>query len=460
VYLRQARGRLKDLVLAQGVQRGKTMEREIKRVGYAEYRALSAGERQVFVEQIQNRSPEKPAEDAAVTQPSPRTPRATGPPQPPADTPADKRSLRPAEQNKLGRALLRVCRGARRADQASSPHVLLALAAKDVKATSGAAQKLLAKAGLSNAQTKRAWKAAAAHKNPRARKPPRRPRSEELMSDEDLRRILLPLSAESCRLSARTGDAARTLMSSVQHLHHTTPELRRGISYRSLARRLSRGKLGFCKAKKRTDVCDVCRAWDVRVKLQIERAFASASAALAGVFPQYWVGFAPCLEEGMSRTDSTDYTDRFIAYIRSHATDNAEARAILSGEDHRALAGKEEMYLRELTAANGVRDLQEMFGTHFRLRDHQAAQYRLTRYHPQPRVAYFHMAYKENGTLPLLPVEVNGVWFARARLGYSVLSCFHWGHGAGAHGRWTTLFSRVLEKSCRQRLPVWLEMRV
>ena len=49
--------------------------------------------------------------------------------------------------------------------------------------------------------------------------------------------------------------------------------------------------------------------------------------------------------------------------------------------------------------------------------------------------------------MPVGPVEIGPLWYARSRLAFVTFGCFAWGSGMPPQGQWYLLMTRVMEKT-------------
>ena len=142
-----------------------------------------------------------------------------------------------------------------------------------------------------------------AHK---VRVPRGRKRGWRKVHGDDIKRVLEQRSVESCRWSAATGKAARTLDASISALHRQEPELHERLSYRALLTAMRRGKAGMSRAKNRSDVCSVCACWKYKASKLVQTFYDDARKTMQGFDPDYWLLFEDLLPMRCAAPEAKD----------------------------------------------------------------------------------------------------------------------------------------------------------
>jgi len=289
-----------------------------------------------------------------------------------------------------------------------------------------------------------------------------RPAKPTTLNDEAVKQICLAKAVPSCRYRANGEPIYLLPNKSWRKLLLTTPELREQLSYSTLLRRVKRCRLSVTKGKKRTDVCDICKAWDYQVLPKVSGMHKEILEAVCRYCPAYWESFEASVAASpffadlppSLRVESAYYWEKLLTYLKGRAGETAHARAGM------AAAGREHL---EATEARAIKEVEESmlplvteWGHHFTLRDDiqgvLQAQYRA----PEKGTLYLIYDHKELLTLPIGPAEVGEQWYANARLGVGICGFYLWGESLDERGEWYLYCSRVLEHNSEYTMAlVW-----
>jgi len=317
--------------------------------------------------------------------------------------------------------------------------------------------KCLQQAGFSRRQGKRllgkrlpakAWKCPAA--GPAKKRG--RPAKPTAMDDEAVKAVVQSKAAPSCRYRANGATIHLLPNKSWRKLHMATPELHQELSYRTLLRRVRGCRLSVSKGKKRTDVCDICKAWDCQVLPKFTGMHKEIVEALLIHCPTYWGAFFEAIEASpffsdiapALRIEAALYWEKMLEHLKAQPGATAHARA---GMEVRA---REEL---EATEARAIKEVEEEmvpiateWGHHFALRDDIQAELQSQYRGPSEGTLYFIYDHKELVTLPIGPAEVGAQWYANARLAVGICGFYVWGESMGERGEWYLYCSRVIER--------------
>lgn len=156
------------------------------------------------------------------------------------------------------------------------------------------------------------------NKMQRVCKPRGRPVGSYSVSDAELIKSLEAVTEACCIISRKTGKQASTWQGSVKHCWRKSRESGNLLGYRQTLRRTAAGKLGILKARKDTDMCDVCTTFQRVTSVELERIFAVGEQKLESVLPIYFKEFKHDVPEHAKRVELPEYCLAFCAYIRSH----------------------------------------------------------------------------------------------------------------------------------------------
>ena len=108
------------------------------------------------------------------------------------------------------------------------------------------------------------------------------------ISDEALRKMLLPHSTISCKWSARIGEQASRLDGSLLSIWENHKKLRETYDYRTVAEKLQGGRLGLLKGEVYGDGCPICMTFDDCVVGSIARAVVFIERELTKLHPAFY----------------------------------------------------------------------------------------------------------------------------------------------------------------------------
>jgi len=121
--------------------------------------------------------------------------------------------------------------------------------------------------------------------------------------------------------------------------------------------------------------------------------------------------------------------------------------------DNRLLETLECQLCDVIRCPDGMMATVEGFELHWQVRDWQRDGWEKHVTSPGPKVLYIVWDFKENINLPMLPKEMNGIYYARARLCASMCTLRLW-TADPSKTQFRTYTSRVLEKSCAYALAI------
>ena len=222
-----------------------------------------------------------------------------------------------------------------------------------------------------------------------------------IVSDKVLKEVLFPLTAPSCRYKA-DGSEVRTWKSTVFQAYAKNKQVHTIISYSSLCRRIRRSKLNIVKGRKRTDLCNCCRAFDTGGGLAIREGYAKSRAILTNLAPEYFASWDRKVELHSEWSDkeydyTTDqhYASAYLTYMEEHGTQQLHYRCSLLPECLAALEKKEAEMIEEFRTRTQA--LVVEFGLHFQLRDVQCGELQRLMRCPAPGVVYIWQDFEELG---------------------------------------------------------------
>lgn len=134
---------------------------------------------------------------------------------------------------------------------------------------------------------------------------------------------------------------------------------------------------------------------------------------------------------------SCDYIQSLVSFIQNVQLSRKEPNL--------ELETTENLFIQELDGANGWLLILEQFDLHWRIRNYQSEKHAEALSNPAAGTLYILWDFKENLNLPLLKEEMNGAYYANARLTTSLCTLRVWKADHKPH--YMTYISRVLEKS-------------
>jgi hypothetical protein len=176
-------------------------------------------------------------------------------------------------------------------------------------------------------------------------------------------------SVESCRWSVKAKREARSLHGTVRGLYRSEKNLHSKMSLSFIYKRLRNGRLGISKAKSRTDVCEICDAWDHRIEPKLTEFYVASEQKLTSLMPLYFRGFN-CDLDGHPRAGSLRYAKEMLEFVKGHAARTIHARSDLKPEEFLALQETENDFIHELEKPAGWVNTVEEYNFHWVLRDY------------------------------------------------------------------------------------------
>lgn len=194
-----------------------------------------------------------------------------------------------------------------------------------------------------------------------------RPKGSFKVASKRIQDMLKKHASPSCRYSRRLARPLEQLDGTLRALHSKDPAINGIVSYRTLARRNSRAKLGFSRAHKRTDLCDLCQQRDRFEGPAIKRAMALARNTLKACDPSFFDDWDEKVQNDVewrksefSPETSPNYMHEWLLYIRGHRHNPELQEVVDAALTH--FEGKAELLNR-----------CRSWSAHFVLRDCQAA---------------------------------------------------------------------------------------
>ena len=83
--------------------------------------------------------------------------------------------------------------------------------------------------------------------------------------------ILDKIAVPSSSWSVRNDSTFKTILGSISGNFQREDTIHKSIPYRSLCRRIGRGKLGFNRGSRRIDCCEVCATFDIEFEPVVKR---------------------------------------------------------------------------------------------------------------------------------------------------------------------------------------------
>ena len=107
----------------------------------------------------------------------------------------------------------------------------------------------------------------------------------------------------------------RSIFKSKRRLHAEHKVALKGCGTRQFRHRLRNGKLLFSPARKRVDVCQVCRVWDTTIAKPLQATYSEADKMLGSLCPGYWNGFDLHVP---NREEKPEFIRAIIEHIVAH----------------------------------------------------------------------------------------------------------------------------------------------
>ena len=241
------------------------------------------------------------------------------------------------------------------------------------------------------------------------------------------------------------------LRDSLKNAFLASPALRSKISYATLSHRvgLHHPKMGIARARKRTDLCSLCRCWDACVHKECEHVFTSTKDTLSAMVPGYFKDFkTSCLEKQWDFQKPPLDDPMFFTDLNQYIATTDDVRGHLKSDLSETQRG--EVSITEAVALTDVEHLLaqvKLFSTHWRLRDYMFESLHKDLADKTPGITYIWSDWQENGNLPRGPEEIAEQWRASARLQYGCHSSYVWGAHCPPNGIQFTVLTRVQDKS-------------
>jgi hypothetical protein len=214
-----------------------------------------------------------------------------------------------------------------------------------------------------------------------------RPTGTKKIQDSVLSSALQAHSTPSSIYSLRLKTNMRVLSGTKQSIFKADPSLHTTMGRTSFYQKTRKARLGFCTAARSTDVCSLCRAYDLAFKPKTNSLLKECMAAVQVYIPHYFL----CWEE---KNDELSWAQvmTFVQYLQDHKTKCIPMRSILTPSGEVVLQKTEaevvdslEQPLKELKA----------YMIHFQLRDHQRAEFDKLRKSPVASTLYLIFDYKD-----------------------------------------------------------------
>ena len=195
---------------------------------------------------------------------------------------------------------------------------------------------------------------------------------------------LLDVTQDSCRTSS-TGAPLRSLLGSLKRVHKA--KFLGSISYERLRQRMKRGRLGVIAPKARTDLCQLCKAWDDKTLPALKAELDAAEALLSAAAPTYWDGFP----EGRFY-DKPSWLAAWLAWIEGRAS---RAQIELDAAASDELSILEATVCEHFKGPEGLLAAVEGWSWHWVIRDQCKRALDTDWSNPTERVLYIHIDFKE-----------------------------------------------------------------
>ena len=177
-----------------------------------------------------------------------------------------------------------------------------------------------------------------------------------------------------------------------------------------LYERVKAGRLGFGVWLNRTDTCPICTHWDSKVAKPLSARAGDMMTDVASACVGFWTGMAEPRDQNC-KFQRPSYVRALIAHIDAHLADCPECPAV-------ALATLAKVELQE-----DVLPRCEEISFHLAMKD-AIRHYVASRLDAKDlQETCFCFDYKALTTLPIGPVQVSQLWFARSRLGINAFIC-------------------------------------
>jgi len=219
------------------------------------------------------------------------------------------------------------------------------------------------------------------------------------VSDEQLLASLDPHTAPSCKWSRTTQRPLRTLRASKRQLHKTNKDISDLCSYRTLCRRLRRGRLGVGVGSPRVDDCDYCVKHDRMVRPEIHKSLKEWQLMGKSLHTKYWDQWELMVESNpkfkepdFEPADSQTYLEKLSIYCNEWAKqqDHFDMFKDLSKSQQDEILKFGSRVHLALKGQPGWVDMVSSIGAHWLLRDNQDAEFQLSLKNPKPGWLYLH----------------------------------------------------------------------
>ncbi len=305
------------------------------------------------------------------------------------------------------------------------------------------------------------------------------------ITDAEVKAGVEPYTSPSCKWSRTTQQPLRTLKASKKSLHKTRPSLRRLCSFRTLCRKLLRGRLGVGVGSPRVDDCDYCVKHDRKVQPEIKRLLKEWHEQGKALHPAYWLQWessvkstAAFQEPDFEPADSPSYLTKLSTYCNDWAKPRQHygILATLSDEKQKDILDFGARVYLALTGQPGWADMVASISAHWHLRDNPGAEFEMVLTNPKENCLYLHwdladwvsvsaampvftdsfrwvVAFLWNATVlctteeidtfPRGPIQVGEDWYAMMRLAFSTVGVHVWSRDLD---NFYTYLSRCMEK--------------
>jgi hypothetical protein len=221
-----------------------------------------------------------------------------------------------------------------------------------------------------------------------------RPKGCFRISDAKLREQLEADSVPRSEWSLKAGCPKRALTASKRQVWIRSPTLARSLSYRTLCRRLSRGRLGVGAAKNQTDKCEYCHWFDSVDRKALHTllaGFRNISTALVKNFWQYFDDSVVVKENYTVDGFMPEASPSYLTELANHVERVSETHKHVDGLGEKAAA-----FLTALRNPDGgyISKVEGMSG-HLKLRDNQQACYKADQEAPKEGWLYLHWDFQD-----------------------------------------------------------------
>ena len=201
----------------------------------------------------------------------------------------------------------------------------------------------------------------------------RRAKRQKTVSDEFIRTALLPACRDTRSMDKKFGTPFMALTTTLKAACEQSKELESKLAYKTVAKRINihKPKLGIGRARRRVDLCMVCRCWDAVALKRLQAHYNEWQRSLLAACPLALQGWeALCTSRGWgsvkAQLDSSRFLVAFQHYLQG-GFGHAAFKASLPEDVSVMLAMNEALVVEEVDRQIHV---VTMFETHWRLRDH------------------------------------------------------------------------------------------